>query len=307
MRITFLMPADDLTGGNRVVGMYAKHLRERGHEVLVVSNAPDRPSLREHARALRDGRWREVRARRYPPPGHIALSGVPHKVLERPRPMTAADLPDADVLIATWWETAVWMQQMPPSKGRKVHLVQGYEVWAGGDVKARVHAALRLPNRKIAISASLARDIEAELGDLVITVVPNAVDLVQFDAPPRPRGEPPTVGFIYAHAQFKGADICIRACELARRELPGLRVLAFGGDLPSFRIPGCVDLLASDAPLPRYVAVSRQLLLVGPDTVPFAEGRPRAARVLAELKGRNAAFVARAGDSIDLFELPPPR
>jgi glycosyltransferase involved in cell wall biosynthesis len=237
MRITFLMPADDLTGGNRVVGMYARHLRERGHEVLVVSNASDRPSLRERARALRDGRWRELRSRKRPPPGHIALSGVPHRTLERPRPITAADVPDADVLIATWWETATWMQQMPASKGRKVHLIQGYEVWTGGDVRAQVHAALRLPNRKIAISSSLARDVEAELGDLGITVVPNAVDLVQFDAPLRPRGEPPTVGFIYAHARFKGADLCIRACELARRELPGLRVLAFGGDAPSQELP----------------------------------------------------------------------
>jgi glycosyltransferase involved in cell wall biosynthesis len=237
MRITFLMPADDLTGGNRVVGTYAKLLRERGHEVLVVSNAHDRPSLRERVRALRAGRWRELQSRMRPPPGHIALSGVPHRVLERPRPMTAADLPDADVLIATWWETAVWMQRMPASKGRKVHLIQGYEVWTGGDVRARVHDALRLPNRKIAISASLARDVEAELGDLGISVVPNAVDLEQFDASPRPRGEPPTAGFIYAHARFKGADTCIRACELARRELPDLRVLAFGGDLPSRALP----------------------------------------------------------------------
>jgi glycosyltransferase involved in cell wall biosynthesis len=237
MRITFLMPADDLTGGNRVVGMYAKLLRERGHEVLVVSNAPDRPSWRERLRGLRAGRWRELHSRMRPPPGHIALSRVPHKVLERPRPMTAEDLPDADVLIATWWETAVWMHRMPASKGRKVHLIQGYEVWTGGDVRTRVHAALRLPNRKIAISASLARDIQGALGDLGITVVPNAVDLVQFDAPPRPRGEPPTVGFIYAHARFKGADTCIRACELARRELPDLRVLAFGGDRPSQELP----------------------------------------------------------------------
>ena len=56
---------------------------------------------------------------------------------------------------------------------------------------------------------------------------------------------------------------------------PSLGVAYFGGDLPSFRIPGCVDLLASDAPLPRYVAVSRQLLLVGPQTRPL-RGRPSA-------------------------------
>ncbi|MFN7988371.1 MAG: glycosyltransferase family 39 protein [Thermoanaerobaculia bacterium] len=86
-----------------------------------------------------------------------------------------------------------------------------------------------------------------------------------------------------------------------------LGVAYFGGDSPAFRVPGCADLLAADAPLPRYVAVSRQLLLVGPETVPFPEGRPRAARVIAELKARDASFVARAGDSIDLFEVPPPR
>jgi len=228
-----MMPADDLTGGNRVVATYAKILRARGHEVLVVSNAPDRPSVREQLRALRHGQWRAMRARLAPKPGHIALSGVPHKVLDRPRPVQARDLPDADVLIATWWETAVWMQAMPAAKGRKVHLIQGFETWTGGEVRERVHAALRLPNLKLAISAGLKRDIEAELGDLGIAVVPNAVDLQQFDAPPRARGEPPTVGFIYAQAPFKGADRCLRAVALARQTLPELRVLAFGADQPT--------------------------------------------------------------------------
>ncbi len=245
MRITFMMPADDLTGGNRVVATYAKLLRARGHEVLVVSNAPDRPTWRERLRALRRGQPQALRAAPTAQPGHIALSGVPHKVLARPRPINARDLPDADVLIATWWETAVWMQAMPAAKGRKVHLIQGYETWTGGEVSTRVHAALRLPNLKLAISAGLKRDIEAELGDLGIAVVPNAVDLQQFDAPPRTRGEPPTVGFIYAQAPFKGADRCLRAIARARQVLPGLRVLAFGADQPT-----------PDCPLPpetRYV------------------------------------------------------
>ena len=117
--------------------------------------------------------------------------------------------------------------------------------------------------------------------------------------------EPPVAGSDFDWGQ----DLPRLAALAAKQGIPpsSLGVAYFGGDLPPYRIPGCVDLLAADAPLPRYVAVSRQLLLVGPDTVPFAEGRPRAARVLAELKGRDAAFVARAGDSIDLVELPPPR
>ena len=232
MKITFLTPADNLTGGTRVIATYARLLQQRGHAVQVVSNAPDVPSLRQRWQALRRGEgWPQVR--HVPAPaGHIAQSGVPHRVLERLRPITANDVPDADIVIATWWETAVWMHTLPAAKGRRVHLVQGHEVWTGGDVRQRVHAALRLPNRKIAISSALAREIEAELGDVRLSVVPNAVDLGLFDAPVRHRGQPPTAGFIYARTPIKGSDLCARACELARRRIPRLRVLAFGVDTP---------------------------------------------------------------------------
>ena len=242
MRITFLLPSDNLTGGNRVVAIYAQQLVARGHEVQVVTCAPDRLSLREMARAVRKGEWQNLKNHltpqllqrpKGPLRGHIALSGVAHKILERPRAITAQDVPDADILIATWWETALWMHTMPKSKGRKVHLIQGYEVWLDPQVVARVHAALQLPNLKIAISSDLKQTIEEKLGPLGIQVVPNAVDLEQFNAVQREKQVTPTVGFVYAHAAIKGADICKRACELARLQLPQLKVVAFGADQPS--------------------------------------------------------------------------
>ena len=235
MRITFLLPCDNLTGGARVVAVHARELMALGHEVLVVTCAPDAPSWRERLRGVFKGQGRA--APTPPTAGHIALSGVPHKVMPRPGPITAADVPDADVIVATWWETAVWMHALPASKGRRVHLIQGYEVWLGPQHVPQVHAALRLPNTKIAISRDLRQTIESALGPLGITVVPNAVDPRQFDAPPRVRNAQPTVGFVYAQAAIKGADICARACELARERLPGLRVLAFGTDAPSPQVP----------------------------------------------------------------------
>lgn len=234
MKISFLTPADNLTGGTRVIATYARLLQQRGHTVQVVSNAPDVPTWRQRWHALRRGQRSGARPLA---PGHLAQCGVPHHVLDRPRPITAGDLPGADVVVATWWETAVWMHALPAAKGRRVHLIQGHEVWTGGDVRQRVHAALRLPNRKIAISAALAREIEAELGDLRIAVVPNAVDLGLFDAPVRRRGRPPTVGYIYARTPIKGSDLCARACELARRRMPELQVLAFGVDTPCAEWP----------------------------------------------------------------------
>ncbi len=234
MRITFLLPADNLTGGARVVAVHARELAAQGHEVLVVTCAPDAPSWRERLRSSLGAGGPAVRA---PAGGHIAASGVPHKLMSRRGPITAADLPDADYIVATWWETAVWMQAMPASKGRKVHLIQGYEVWLGPQHVPKVHAALRLPNIKIAISRDLKQTVEGVLGPLGIEVVPNAVDPRQFDAPRRSRNGTPTVGFVYAQAAIKGADICAGACELARRRLPGLRVLAFGTDQPSRQVP----------------------------------------------------------------------
>lgn len=240
MRITFLAPNDLLTGGNRVMVNYASLLQARGHEVTVVSN-PDAPTtLREHLRALRHGSWRalqrEKRVRREP--GHIALSGLPHHVLERYRPIGAPDVPDADVIVATWWETAAWMHALPAAKGRKVHLIQGYEIWWGGEeAKARVHATLRQHNLKIAISAGLKREIEGALGNLGIHVINNAVDGELFDALPRVRGEPPTVGFVYANDLIKGPDRCVKVIDRLRRKIPTLRVLAFGAQQPSADLP----------------------------------------------------------------------
>lgn len=233
MRFTFLLPCDNFTGGTRVVAVYANELQKLGHDVLVVTCAPNPLPWRQRVRSF-FGRPQPTR-----PLGHIAQSGVPHKIMPRLGPIESADVPDADVVVATWWETAVWMHDFPLSKGRKVHMIQGYEVWFGPRFLPQLHAALRLPNLKVAISQGLKKTIEAELGPLQIQVIPNAVDLVQFNAPERKRNRTPRAGFIYAQAAIKGTDICIAACELARKEIPDLQVLAFG-----------TEALAPELPLP---------------------------------------------------------
>lgn len=231
MRFTFLLPGDNLTGGTRVVAVYAGELMTLGHDVLVVTCKAEVPGWRER---LRDVFTKKQRAASK---GHIALSGVPHKLMTRNGSIEADDVPDADVIIATWWETAVWMHAMPAVKGKKVHLIQGYEVWFGPAFVPKVNAALRLPNTKIAISRDLKETIDREVPGLSICLVPNAVDLVQFRAPERERSALPCVGFIYALASIKGSDTCAQACALARKQLPGLRVLAFGTDKPTETLP----------------------------------------------------------------------
>lgn len=233
MRIVFVIPFASLSGGHRVVATYARILQARGHEVWVVSQPLAPP------RGLR-ARIRHLTGRGRPTPVEMDLGflGPRHRVLDRPRAPVAADLPDADVVVATWWETAAWVAALPRAKGRKAYLLQDYEVFEPLD-PARTIATYGLGLRMIAVSDYIRDVIVANHGVDGITVVPNAVDLTQFDAPPRSKGAPIQVGFLHTPNARKNVRLAVDAVVAARRRLPNLRVLAFGTgarptDLPDF-------------------------------------------------------------------------
>jgi glycosyltransferase involved in cell wall biosynthesis len=225
MRITFVLPPVDLSGGVRVVAVYAERLKRRGHDVVVVSQPHRQPTWREWLR----NKVRNVPypAEARPGPSHLDEVDVEHHVLDDPRPVTAQDVPDADVVIATWWETAEWVAALPESKGAKAYFLQHHEVFPGlpGD---RVNATWRLPMHKICVARWLVELARHQFGDPNATLVPNAVDLDLFHAPPRGKQATPTVGVMYSTAGFKGCDVSLAAFNLARQRVPRLRLVSFG-------------------------------------------------------------------------------
>lgn len=233
MRITFVCPIADLSGGFRVIATYARRLMLRGHEVRVVSRPPRKPTVREVLRAIY--RRRPLPTTPKDAPTHLDNTGVPHKVLDRVRPPTGDDLPDADVVLATWWETAEWVRDLPPAKGVKVHFIQDYELWGGP--KDRVDATCRLPMPKITPARWVKQLLDQDFGQTDVTCIPNAVDLETFTAPPRGKQEKPTVGLTYTPFMPKGCDITIEAIRLARQAVPGLKVVAFGSSKPTPEMP----------------------------------------------------------------------
>ena len=88
-------------------------------------------------------------------PGKRSLAFRRHwpglQVAEAPAAGVDADLPDADIVIATWWETAEWVNALSPAKGRKVYFIQHHEVFSYLPVE-RSRATYRLPLHKIVIS-----------------------------------------------------------------------------------------------------------------------------------------------------------
>lgn len=111
-----------------------------------------------------------------------------------------------------------------------------------------------------------------------------------------------------------GQDLLRLGEEARMRGVPleELSVAYFGGDLSSVRLPAASDLLESDSAPRRYLAISRQFLLLGPQAALFPEGVPRTRRALDLLRAApERRFLFRAGDSIEVWELPavssPPR
>lgn len=234
MRITFVLAIADLSGGVRVVSIYADRLKRRGHDVTIVVRPPRAATFREKARSALTGRALPAAARTGP--SHLDQLDVEVRYIDGHRPVTAADVPDADVIVATWWETAEWIESFPVSKGAKAYFIQHYEVHANQPVE-RVDRTWRLPMHKITISrwlADLARD---SFGDGEVSLVPNSVDLRQFHSPPRGKQEVPTVGLMYSLVSFKGCEVSLKAVELASRSVPALKLVSFGYRDPVPELP----------------------------------------------------------------------
>lgn len=228
MRITFVLPPVSMSGGIKVVCVYAQRLQARGHSVVLVSPPLPAPSVRRRLSLLAKG------ANPFPPlrlPSHLDGSGLDHRVLDCWRPVTDDDVPGADVVIATWWETAEWVARLSPRKGAKVYFVQGHEVFDDLPV-ARCRATYKLPLQKIVVARWLKEIMRSEYGDVDVDVVPNSVDHEQFQSPVRGKQPQPTVGFLYSSSAVKGVDVALSALALVRRRVPGMRVIAFGSERP---------------------------------------------------------------------------
>jgi len=247
MRITFVLRHTGLAGGNRVIGTYAGQLKKRGHEVLVVS-LPTRPLtlLKRKIKTLLKEKKQSPLERG---PSYFDGIDIEHRILEKYRPITDDDVPDADAVIATWWETAEWVAALKGGKGKKFYFIQDYG--APGQELDRIVPTWSLPLHRITISRWLADLIQSHVANAGIDIVPNSVDHNHFDAPLRGKQPVPTAGFVYRSMRSKGADIVFKACKQVLRHRPDFRLIAFGpepapevkyGRFDYFRLPQETDL-----------------------------------------------------------------
>lgn len=234
MKITFILPTFDLSGGTRVASLHAAMLGDRGHDVELISLPQKKATLRQKLRALKNGNISQLIS-------HGTLSclddlDVNHRVLDTHRAITNDDVPDADVIIATWWETAEWVAALAPNKGAKVYFIQDHEIFDNLPVE-RAKATYKSPLHKIVVSEWLHDLMKGEYGDDNNDLVLNSVDFNKFIYTDRKKSLRTTVGFLYTQAPRKAVDLAIDCLIKAREINPGLRVLSFGSQKPDKRLP----------------------------------------------------------------------
>ena len=233
LKIVFVQAAGSLseTGGFRIVAGYADRLQRRGHEVTLIApegGTPKPRTLKGKIKNLfRSTRKPELAAT----PPFLENENVEIKVITGVRELAPADLPEADVLIATWWETGEWIANAPPEV-TKVHFVQGHEVFPYMPLE-RVQAVYQKPYKKIAVSEWLRDELREHYGINDTFLVENTIDTEMFiPLQRRLKQSQPTVGFLYSVMGLKNSPLAIQTCRRLKNIYPDLRAIAFGSHAP---------------------------------------------------------------------------
>jgi glycosyltransferase involved in cell wall biosynthesis len=220
VKITFLAPHVRIAGGVRAILTYADRLVGLGHDVTVL--VPAGGAVKAW--------WRN--ARRAAPgwmPGWRAR-------IEWVGRLAAPALPDADVVVATAWQTAPVVAAAPSRCGAKFYLVQHYESLYHGD-PARVDATYRLPLAKVVISTWL-RDVMRERFGSEAEVLVTPVDRRLFRrVPVEVTTSRPRVLMLHHEYAWKGVEDGLAAVARVRPRVPGLRLVGFGVKPPRGRSP----------------------------------------------------------------------
>lgn len=227
--INWILPGTSLAGGIKSNRLIAEAMIRLGHTVNIAYVALPRPwpKLWNVRRWLRRAKneWAARNHNRH----HLEYSTA-NLIPVQARRIEPGHLPDADVTIATWWETREWIEEWPASKGIKAYFIRAHELH-GGDPE-RVARTYRMPGHKFVIARWLKRLMAEKYGDPSAVLVPNGVDRSQFDSAARDRANISTIGMLYGVAELKGANTAFNALRLLKERYPELRAIAFGAQLP---------------------------------------------------------------------------
>ncbi len=154
--------------------------------------------------------------------------------------LSEENIPEADFVFATAFQTAEWVTRYSKGKGRKFYLVQSYEDWHGDE--KLVKASWLLPLHKVVVSkwlAEIARDFGEEGRT---TYIPPGLDFEQFKIlNPIHTRSVPRVGMLLHPHPIKGAREGVAALEMVKSAFSNLEAVLFGTEMRFEWLPNWVE------------------------------------------------------------------
>lgn len=234
MKITFVLPKLDMSGGVISTIELSNILSLRGHDVNIVY-----PSFSLGPRL----KWYNIRSiwenlKKSKKIKYKLFNRVPIKCnLVHVPTLNKRYIPNANVIIATWWETAYYINSYSITKGVKFYFVRGYEIWYGN--KAMVDKTYSFPLHIITTSNYLKKLLTDQFGISVVGIVPNGVNFNLFYKNERSSKNQKfkRIGMVYRTQKWKGMRDGFEAFAFVKKKYPYIKLVLFGGprgdDIPS--------------------------------------------------------------------------
>lgn len=136
-------------------------------------------------------------------------------------------IPDADIVMATWWSTVLEMGELSESKGKKINLIQGFENWEGHE--NLLYASYDMRDTLDIVVASYLRNIVSKHTHNRIELIENGIDhTIHTLNKPIENRKPYRVAMMYSIQEIKGSKYGLEALRLVKKEIPQLKVDMFG-------------------------------------------------------------------------------
>lgn len=327
MKINIVLPAfvpgNSVSGGVKTVYQYANYLASTGHDVRLYYNlcggVNDKHIPKLIMKIIKKGVF-YLRRRHYP-----AWFDLDQQVNQYVATVNNKNVLDADIVIATAFQTVRWVDKLSASKGKKVYLIQGYEKW-GEVTEEQLHASYLNDWDKIVVSDWLKERVE-KYSPSKCNVIKNGVDkeIFKVNNDIKQRSQY-SICSMYSNEHVKGGDDCIYIMNNLVKKYPGLKGYVFGNSkrpnnldkkiiyLRSIKEEGVADLMNKSAiyvctshdegyGLPGLEAMSCGAALVSMPTRGVFEYAGRKSAVIVKNINREQLFAA----IIDLIDNPQKR
>jgi len=220
MKVTFVTPHINISGGVKALLEYSNRLAERGHDVTLITLQPS-------------SNRREVLKNKAKVPLYNLFKVKPDWIDMKPKikyvnTLKEEDFPDSDILVTTGWQNTHDVSGFSERKGVKFWLVQHFEKLSHSKKEegSVLDGLYRGASKKIVISQwikGILKNDYSQDSDIIVT----PVDLEVF-SPRRREHKSLRLCMLHHFIDWKGVEDGLKAVKIVKQRFPEVKLVMYG-------------------------------------------------------------------------------